>query len=65
MDDADRAGDILDRAMATYKNSSLQPRARSIGRCRDCGGVIEAGRLRAMPFAVRCIACQTEAETQR
>ena len=33
------------------------------GRCTDCGGVIPAGRLRAIPGAVRCAACQLEHES--
>jgi Prokaryotic dksA/traR C4-type zinc finger len=33
------------------------------GRCTDCGGVILAGRLRAIPGAVRCASCQLEHES--
>ncbi len=29
------------------------------GRCASCGGVIEAGRLEALPEAERCAACAT------
>jgi DnaK suppressor protein len=32
------------------------------GECRDCGGAIEAARLRANPIATRCIDCQTRFE---
>lgn len=28
------------------------------GICEDCGGAINAGRLRVMPFAIRCTNCQ-------
>ena len=30
--------------------------------CEDCGEEIEEARLKAMPFAVRCIDCQTKKE---
>jgi phage/conjugal plasmid C-4 type zinc finger TraR family protein len=35
-----------------------------IGRrvCRDCGEEIEPARLKALPFAVRCLGCQTKTE---
>jgi DnaK suppressor protein len=33
------------------------------GRCADCGGAIAPERLRALPFAVRCVSCQTSRET--
>lgn len=32
------------------------------GLCEDCGAQIGAGRLRALPFAKRCLACQHQAE---
>ena len=35
------------------------------GCCVDCGDVIAASRLRAMPFAVRCRDCQETCEQQR
>src|SRR5215475_11482228 len=35
------------------------------GVCRDCGGAIPAARLKVMPFATRCVACQAEAEGLR
>jgi DnaK suppressor protein len=28
------------------------------GRCFECGGTIAVGRLRALPFAVRCVDCE-------
>jgi len=28
------------------------------GICEDCGGAINVGRLRVMPFAIRCTNCQ-------
>jgi DnaK suppressor protein len=32
------------------------------GRCADCGHPIPAARLRALPFAVRCLSCQERLE---
>ena len=32
------------------------------GRCADCGELIDASRLRAMPFAVRCRDCEQTRE---
>ena len=36
--------------------------ARRYGTCADCGGPIGAERLRALPFAERCRACQAATE---
>jgi DnaK suppressor protein len=33
------------------------------GTCTDCGAEIAEARLRAVPFATRCLACQEEAES--
>ena len=32
--------------------------AGAFGTCSDCGGRISEARLRALPFAARCLACQ-------
>lgn len=32
------------------------------GRCRECGDAIADARLRALPFAVRCVACERRCE---
>jgi DnaK suppressor protein len=34
------------------------------GDCFDCGGEISDNRLRALPFAVRCTACEEKREQQ-
>jgi DnaK suppressor protein len=34
----------------------------SYGHCEDCGEPIAASRLKALPFAVRCTACQESLE---
>lgn len=35
------------------------------GICRDCGEAIGQARLKAMPFATRCVACQAQSEGLR
>lgn len=35
------------------------------GVCRDCGSAIPAARLKVMPFATRCVACQARTEGLR
>ena len=74
MDDIDRAqeydllyqGDALIRhrlgrgpVPVTRQNQS-EPRF-----CLDCGEEIPAARLEINPRAIRCVACQTSAETHR
>lgn len=65
MDNADLAGEILDRAMSGYRSPAPSTPARIIGRCCACGEDIEPARLRVMPFAVRCMACQSDIEVKR
>jgi len=33
------------------------------GQCADCGNAIAPARLRALPFAVRCLSCQSSRES--
>jgi DnaK suppressor protein len=35
------------------------------GMCSDCGEAISEARLKVLPFATRCVACQASLETQR
>jgi len=35
------------------------------GICQDCGEPIAEARLRALPFATRCVACQAQSEATR
>jgi DnaK suppressor protein len=37
----------------------------SYGRCIDCGEPIPGPRLEALPWAARCIACQTRRDRER
>jgi RNA polymerase-binding protein DksA len=35
------------------------------GVCADCGDAIAEARLKVLPFATRCVACQARLETER
>jgi len=35
------------------------------GVCRECGEAIAPARLKVLPFATRCVACQASLETAR
>lgn len=35
------------------------------GVCRDCGEAIPPARLKVLPFAIRCVACQASLEAAR
>jgi RNA polymerase-binding protein DksA len=35
------------------------------GVCRDCGQAIAEARLKVLPFAIRCVACQASLEVSR
>lgn len=41
----------------------LRVQAPDFGCCIDCGGAIGLGRLRAAPWATRCVACEGAHET--
>lgn len=60
MDDADRAQQQMDRAMARFENRSQQrpSPARLEPVCTDCGDWIEPARLKVFLYAVRCAECQ-------
>lgn len=47
--------DQIDRALDRL-------RAQSYGACEDCGEPIDPARLRALPWARRCLRCQRRAE---
>ena len=48
----------IDRALADMD-------AGRYGVCRDCDEAIGEGRLKVLPFATRCVACQSRLETER
>lgn len=49
------AVEVIDSALARIDEGTY-------GCCVECGGAIRIARLRALPSAERCLACQTEAE---
>lgn len=62
----------IDVALVEMEAESLEATAEALARlddgtygtCGDCGEAIPAARLRALPFALRCLHCQ-EAEEAR
>jgi RNA polymerase-binding transcription factor len=55
-----RARDLeqIDRALADIE-------AGRYGVCGDCGDAIAEARLKVLPFATRCVACQARLEAER
>jgi len=53
-------GDTLRRV----REALVRLDAGEYGDCADCGGEITRQRLQALPFAVRCTACETSHEQQ-
>ena len=74
---ADQGTDNFDRELALNLASSRQESLYDIedairrvddgtyGACESCGGAIERARLKALPFAKKCMACQNAAERGR
>lgn len=62
----------LELAVVEMKAASLQTIDTAIerlenghyGTCVDCGAAIPSARLKAVPFAVRCVPCQEAEEAQ-
>ena len=74
---ADQGTDNFDRELALNLASSRQESLYDIedairridegsyGACENCGGAIERPRLKALPFAKKCMTCQNAAERGR
>lgn len=74
---ADQGTDNFDRELALNLASSRQDSLYdvedairriddgSFGACETCGGAIERARLKALPFAKKCMGCQNAAERGR
>ena len=74
---ADQGTDNFDRELALNLASSRQESLYDIedalrradegtyGACESCGGAIELPRLKALPFAKKCMSCQNAAERGR
>lgn len=60
--------DTVDKANADYerwlseKIKSQTPPPNDICKCVDCGGEIGEKRKQAVPYAVRCVVCQSDFE---
>jgi RNA polymerase-binding transcription factor DksA len=67
MDDADRAGPLIDLELDTLLagREPLESRASPGGHCVDCGDPIDPARLAALPGALRCIDCRRDDELRR
>jgi DnaK suppressor protein len=50
------------RQLAEVTRALEDIRAGRYGVCRECGEPIAKARLKVMPFATRCVACQTRSE---
>lgn len=64
---ADREVDLAltDREMVemgAVSNALARVHDADFGRCVDCGGAIPFDRLKAEPWALRCVACETQRE---
>ncbi|MBI2204436.1 MAG: TraR/DksA family transcriptional regulator [Candidatus Rokubacteria bacterium] len=60
--------DVVGRRMRELQNVNralADLEAGRYGTCEDCGEEISAKRLKALPFAMRCIACQSSMEGVR
>jgi len=58
---------VLDRSrdmQATVEEALRRVATGQYGRCAECGQHIALARLRALPFAVRCLACQERMERE-
>jgi len=65
--DQEVAADLLtnERNVLTAINAALERiDAGTFGRCEQCGTKIPAGRLKAVPYADRCVACARDAESR-
>lgn len=63
--------DTIDKANADYerwlseKTKPKTPPPNDATLCVDCGELIGDKRKQAVPYAVRCVACQSEFERDR
>lgn len=65
MHDEEMTAAVMDRRVRELKQVKQALEEIDAGRygiCRDCGEAIAPARLKVMPFATRCVACQAEQE---
>ena len=67
MDDADRAQEDMERAMHKFQQQhSRRKHAQNMTSiCAECGDPIEVSRLKAVPYATRCIECELFFQSQQ
>ncbi len=53
----ERVGQAANEEIAQIKRALAQIDAGSYGTCSECGTAINAERLEALPFSVRCVRC--------
>jgi DnaK suppressor protein len=53
------------RELAQVETALERMRRGTYGRCSGCEGVIPMARLEALPYALRCVKCEREAEKRR
>jgi RNA polymerase-binding protein DksA len=61
------AADLLrnqEQVMLAIRKALERIDAGTYGICEVCGKPIPAGRLQALPYATRCVACKTRAEQE-
>jgi DnaK suppressor protein len=56
----DRSRDLRDTAEEALRRLATG----EYGLCADCGQPISLARLRALPFAIRCLSCQERLERE-
>ena len=54
--------DIRRNQLTALEEAQRRVEAGTYGRCEGCGEVIDIQRLRVVPFAAYCVACQKEQE---
>lgn len=52
------------RLAQTIEGALMRMAEGTFGRCVECGNKIEIGRLRAVPWAARCVDCQESVESE-
>lgn len=60
--DLSRLGEVEQQEIARIDAALQRLEAGRYGLCRDCGEVIEAGRLEALPYALDCTECAARRE---
>lgn len=67
-DKADVAQELIDETMERALAASQRPRRHVVpvdDDCVDCGDEIPAARRERMPYALRCVECQSRREGRR